>query len=476
MCPSVRSVCATVLLSGVFTAGVSAQPPAAPPKLTLISNVNIFDGVSGQLHRQRHVLVKDNLIETISDEPLAVIQTHNVTMIDGGGRTLMPGLIESHVHLNFQHMIGGYETVETRDWQEIGAMAAMAAHSLLMDGFTTVRDCGTLQSGMRRAIDSGNAVGPRIYNVGAVIGQTSGHGDWRPRGYRTLAGRRTSKVGQLGMTFIVDGYDATLSAARQNLANEASLLKIMISGGIFSTKDPLHTVQMTKQEIGAVVEAAEAWDTYVTAHVFNVSDVKRAIDIGVKEMLHIPFIDVETAQLMADKEIYYNPQLSQSTPEVLDATFGPEPSVNKSKAAIVQVAMSRIPGVLLQVPQLLERTAFGVDIVTNTPTNVLRARDHEIWFWADRFGNHQALKSMTSIGGNLMALTGKNNPYPDGKLGVIEEGAYADLLIVDGNPLDDITVIGGNPQLFDAPDRVAGGIPTIRLIMKDGTIYRNTLP
>ena len=276
------------------------------------------------------------------------------------------------------------------------------------------------------------------------------------------------------MTFIVDGYDQVLSASRQNLANGTSFIKTMISGGIFSNKDPLHTVQFNAAEIGAMVEAAAAWDTYVTAHVFNVSDVVRAIDLGVKGIMHIPFLDVKTAKLMAKNEVFYNPQLSQSTPEVLDALFGPNPSVGKSKAAVVQTAMANIPGVLLEVPKLLERTAFGVDVVTSTPANAIRTRDHEIWFWANKFGNHQALMSMTSIGGNLAALTGKNNPYPDGKLGVIEEGAYADILLVDGNPLEDITVIGGSEKLFDAPERVAGSISTMRLIMKDGKVYKNT--
>ena len=438
---------------------------------TLFTNVKVFNGVDDLL-LDVDVLVENNLIKAVGENVQA---NADATVIDGGGRTLMPGLIESHVHLNFQHMIGGYETAENRDWQEIGAMAAMVAHSLLQDGFTTVRDTGTLQSGIRRAVDRGDAIGPRIYNCGAVIGQTSGHGDWRQMGFRTLESRQEAKVAQLGMTFIVDGYDATLSASRQNFANGASFLKIMISGGIFSTKDPLHTVQMNAQEIGATVEAAEAWDTYVAAHVFNVSDVKRAIELGVKDMFHIPFIDKETAKLMVKNGVFYNPQLSQSTPEVLDAIFGPGESVNKSKAAVVQQAMANIPNVLLEVPKLLDTTTFGVDVVTQTPANALRARDHEIWFWADKFGNHQALKSMTSIGGKLAALTGKNNPYPAGKLGVIEEGAYADILLVDGNPLEDITVIGGNPRLFDAPDRGAGAIPTMRLIMKDGKIYKNTL-
>ena len=180
------------VLASIFSTHLSAQDQ--PPQQFLFTNVMVFDGTSAQL-RDVDVLVTGNVISQISEEPLAVIASTNMTVIDGGGRTLMRGIIESHVHLNFQHMLGGYETMENRDWQEIGAMAAMTAHSLLMDGFTTVRDPGTLQSGMRRAIDAGHAIGPRIYNAGAVISQTSGHGDWRQIGFRTLDSRRTFKAG-----------------------------------------------------------------------------------------------------------------------------------------------------------------------------------------------------------------------------------------------------------------------------------------
>lgn len=439
---------------------------------TLFTNVNIFDGTTDQLITGQDVLVEKNLISRIDEN---IVAGDTTTVIDGQGMTLMPGLIESHVHMNLQHMIGGYETMENRDWQEIGAMAAMVAHSLLMDGFTTVRDCGTLQGGMRRAIDRGDVIGPRIYSAIGVISQTSGHGDWRQLGFRTLASRNTYKAAQLGMTYIVDGYDATLSAARQNLANGAAFNKMMLSGGIFSSKDPLHTIQGTEEEIRAVVQASEAWGTYATAHIYNVSDAKRGIELGIKDIFHIPFLDVETATLMAEKSIFYNPQLSQSTPEVLEAIFGPAESVNKSKARVAQEGMAGIPDVLKAVPQLLETTVFGSDIVASTPANVIRGRDHEIWFWADKFGDHQALKCITSNAGKLAALTGKNNPYPDGKLGVVAEGAYADLLLVDGNPLEDISVIGGSEKLFDAPDRKAGEIKTMRLIMKGGRIYKNTI-
>ncbi|MBO9453040.1 amidohydrolase family protein [Tropicibacter sp. R16_0] len=438
----------------------------------LFTNVEVFDGRNPELIKNANVLVVGNLIAEVSDEPLAVA---NAEIIDGGGRTLMPGLIESHVHLNLQHMVGGYDTIESRDWQEIGAMAAYAAQSLLMDGFTTVRDPGATQDGIKRAIDRGDAIGPRIYASGAVISQTSGHGDFRLRGQTRLDDRYTFKAATLGMTHIVDGYDATLSAARQNLANGAVFNKMMLSGGVFSSKDPLHTVQGTDDEVRAVVEASAAWGTYATAHVNNPSDIQRGLRLGLGEIMHGQFLDEETAAMMEEAGVFYNPQLSVSSLEAIERTFGPEPSVNKSKSLQVAEGMARIPDILLKFPKLMEKTTFGVDTVTVTPANAMRNRDHEIWFWADKFGNLQTLKSMTSIGGDLAALTGLLNPYPAGPIGVIQEGAYADILLIDGNPLEDITLIGGSEALFEAPDRKPGDIPAMDLIMKDGVIYKNTL-
>ena len=452
---------------------VVAHAQDESPVQTLFTNVNIFNGTDNRLYEDHFVLVEGNLIKSISDS--AITPGANTTVIDGGGRTLMPGLIESHVHLNLQHMIGGYGTLEDRDWQEIGAMAAFTAHSLLMDGFTTVRDVGALQAGIRRAIDRGDAIGPRIYSAGAVISQTSGHGDWRLRGFNTLESRYTHKAAQLGLAYIVDGYDASLSAARQNLANGASLNKMMLSGGVFSSKDGLHTIQGTDEEVTAVVRASNDWGTYATAHVNNPSDIQRGLRLGLGEIMHGQFLDEQTAKMMVAAGVFYNPQLSVSSIEAIERTFGPGDSVNKAKAMQVAEGMARIPDILLKYPKLLEKSTFGVDTVTVTPANALRNRDHEVWFWADKFGNLQTLKSMTSIGGQLAALTGGQNPYPAGPLGVIEVGAYADILLINGNPLEDITLIGGSEALFEAPDRKAGEIPAMDLIMKDGVIYKSTL-
>ena len=318
-------------------------------------------------------------------------------------------------------------------------------------------------------------IGPRMYQAGGVISQTSGHGDFRLAGQRLLEERYTFKGYRLGFAYIVDGYDATLSAARQNLANGSTFLKMMMGGGIFSTKDPLHSKQSTDDEIRAVVEAAEAWDTYVTAHIYLPDHAQRAINLGLKEILHIPYLDVETAQMMADKGVFYNPQLSQSTPEVLEAIFGPRESINKAKARTTQIAMQETTKVIKQVPALLDTMVFGADVVTSTKANAIRTRDHEMWFWAENFGVLPTLKAMTANGGRLAALTGKLNPYPDGALGVIRPGAYADILLIDGNPLEDITLLGASALMFEASERQAGDIPAMDLIMKDGMIYKNEL-
>ena len=288
----IKAIGAALLIMTAIMAHASADEDGAPQ--TLFINVNIFDGVDGKLAMNRRVLVEGNLIKAIGDATLT--GNEKATIIDGGGRTLMPGLIESHVHVNLQHMIGGYDTIEHRDWQEIGAMGAVTARALLMDGWTTIRDPGASLTGINAVIDRGELDGPRMYQATAVIGQTAGHGDFRLKGQRRLQDRYTFKGGVLGMTHIVDGYDATLSAARQNLANGAEFNKMMMGGGIFSSKDPLHSRQSTDDEIRAVVEASAAWGTYTTAHIYLPEHARRAIRLGLKEILHIPYLDIETGQ------------------------------------------------------------------------------------------------------------------------------------------------------------------------------------
>ncbi len=236
----IRVICAAATCFALAGTTMAQEEPMP----ILFTNVNVWDGRSENLLENANVVVTGNLITTVSAEPLSVA---NARIMDGGGRTLMPGLIESHVHLNYQHMIGGYDTIERRDWQEIGAMGAATARALLMDGWTTIRDPGASLKGISDVIDRGEIVGPRLYQATAVIGQTGGHGDFRLKGQRRLSDRTTFRAGELGMTHIVDGRPDTLSAARQNLANGADFLKMMMGGGIFSSKDPLHSRQSSDE-------------------------------------------------------------------------------------------------------------------------------------------------------------------------------------------------------------------------------------
>ncbi|MDG1367555.1 MAG: amidohydrolase family protein, partial [Acidimicrobiales bacterium] len=266
-----------------------------PPGSTVFVNVDIFDGVHETLVSDAKVLVVDDRIDKIFTGELEGGGHH--TVIDGGGRTLMPGLIDSHVHFNHTIPGGGVTALEATTWDEIGATAVAGAYEHLMNGFTTARDAGGLGSGLKRTIDRGQLVGPRIYPSGAYISQTSGHGDLR---LASQTGPELTNLERLGITRLANGPDEVLAASREQLARGASQLKLMVGGGVSSEKDPLHSMQFTAEEISAAIEAAEAWGTYVLVHVYHDAHVRRAIDLGVRSIEHGHFITTETAELIKE--------------------------------------------------------------------------------------------------------------------------------------------------------------------------------
>ncbi|MFC3612792.1 amidohydrolase family protein [Lutimaribacter marinistellae] len=433
---------------------------------TLFTNVHVFDGINEQRIENASVLVEGNLIKTVSTD---AIEAPDATVIDGGGRTLMPGLIDSHTHFLFQ-LPGGVAAAEQTHWQYIGAMATYAAKEHLYNGFTTVREAGggAVGPGFKKAIDEGYIEGPRVYPSGAWIGQTSGHQDFVTYGQFDQS---ESNLYRLGISINADGADQVTAAVRKNLSLGASQIKIMVSGGVSSLKDPLHSSQMTEEEIRAAVDAAAAWDTYVMVHVYNDYDIQRALNNGVLSIEHGQFLTDETAKLAIEKGAFIVTNLAGSTQEVLThPLYGTEGSPIYVKTKQFLDGVANFKTVLNDNPEL--KVVFQTDLVFTLGYDLRRGIDFEKWTLADFVGNLRALRAMTSTAGELMALTGKQNPYPK-KLGVIEEDAYADILLVDGNPLEDITVIGANPEWFNAPEREE--VETIRLIMKDGVIYKNTL-
>ena len=433
---------------------------------TLIRNVSIFDGKTDSLTAAQDVLVEGELIKSIGAN-LAV--GSSVTVIQGGGRTLMPGLIDMHSHLAFSSP--SMVALENSTWEELGARIVLVAEDTLMDGFTTVRDAGGMHGrGVKKMVDMGELPGPRIFPSGGFIGATSSHGDVRFLTMRSpaLDGVNDSNMSRLELAFVVDGRADIMSAARRNLQLGATQLKMMGGGGVATEYDPWHSTTYTLDEMKAIVDVAEGYGSYVMAHLNQPESIDMALDAGVISIEHGFVIDEPTMKKLVKKGAYLSAQMTGTSREL--ATL---PSLTPENLRKLNLAQGQMQNFFTLVKKYKPNQVFAVDAVLASRDNYKRQRRHEIWLFAKHFGNFAMLKAATSTAGELATMTKLNN-YHAGKIGVIEEGAYADLLLVDGNPLADISVIGGNELWLKAPKPT--DIETIQIIMKNGVIYKNTLP
>jgi len=302
----------------------------------------------------------------------------------------------------------------------------------------------------------------------ANISQTSGHGDF---------GMPTQRKGETNMerleiARVVDGRQEVLQAGRRNFALGAHYLKVMVSGGVTSLKDPIYASQFSDDEISAAVETAEDWGSYVAVHVFQNPDLKRSLDLGVKVIDHGLNISEENMQLLVEKEAFFSPNLTALAPEALLHPAHQDPNFPSTKKFMT--LRSESTNLTKYVKKYKPTMVFNSDYVLMTGVPYRQSIDFTKFHVAREFGNFWALQTLTVNGGKLAKLTGPENPYQEGDLGVIKVGAYADILIVDGNPLEDIGAIGGVDKWFDATPRDQNVEP-IKLIMKDGKIYKNTL-
>jgi imidazolonepropionase-like amidohydrolase len=417
----------------------------------LFENVRVFDGTSARLSAPSNVLVVGNLIQSISSQAVAPPAGTTLVRIQGGGRTLMPGLIDNHVHIALS-TTGQADLLSPATTAEVlQARATAEAGDMLMRGFTSVRDMGGPLLTARPAIDKGELPGPRIYPSGAMISQTSGHGDSRlPQERSRRFFGEVSKGEQLGANYIADGRDEVLTATRENLRAGATQIKVMAGGGAASAYDPLDVTQYTLDEMKAAVEAASDWNTYVTVHAYTPRAVRRAVEAGVLCIEHGQLLDEDTMKLLADKGIWLSLQALDPAPPT-----APE-STRLKKAQVIDgtdnaFTWAKKYGVKL---------AWGTDYLFDPRQNARQAADIlklKQWFTAA-----EILKMVTHDNAQLLALSGPRNPYQAGKLGVVEAGAYADLLLVDGDPIANVDLIG-----YPAKNFV--------VIMKDGTVYKNTL-
>jgi imidazolonepropionase-like amidohydrolase len=416
----------------------------------LINNVQIFNG-KDEKTTLGNVLIADNLITKISTGPIMTNKSGNTKIIDGKGKFLMPGLIDNHMHLimcaaSQAELMDPNTTIES-----IEAKATYEAKALLLRGYTSIRDVGGPVFNIKRAIDNGKIEGPRIYPSGAMISQTSGHGDFRlPEEKSRRFGGKTSAGELLGVAFIADGRDEVLTATRENLRAGATQIKLMAGGGAASAYDPLDVAQYTLDEMKAAVEAASDWGTYVTVHAYTPKAVNRAIEAGVKCIEHGQLLDEESMKLLADRGIWLSLQALDEAPETATQ------DVKEKKHKVIQGTANAFTWA----KKYHIKLAFGTDYMFNPAGNKNQNLDClKLKEWLTPF---EILKMATHDNAELLALCGERNPYKAGKLGVIEEGAYADMILVDGNPLKKLDLVG-NPE------------KNFVLIVKDGVVYKNTL-
>jgi imidazolonepropionase-like amidohydrolase len=428
----------------------SAQRPAkaAEPPAVLFKDVRVFDGKSDKLTANTSVLVLGNKIAKLGGD---ITAPEKAIIIDGAGRTLMPGLIDAHWHA----MLVRPTPAEAITW-DVGygnLVAGAEATDTLLRGFTTVRDVGGPAFGLKRAIDEGVVAGPRIYPSGAVITVTSGHGDFRQPFElpRTLGGART-RMEQTGGSMVADSPDEVRLRTREQLMLGATQIKLTGGGGVASPHSPLDATTFTESELRAAVEAAENWGTYVTVHAYTPASIKRAISAGVKCIEHGHLMDEASAKLIAERGVWLS---IQPLPDELADAFPPG---SQQRAKAVEVFAGTDVAYRMARKHKL-KTAWGTDIIFSPG---LARRQGELLAKLERwYTPAEALAMATGTNAELLTLSGKRNPYP-GKLGVVEEDALADLILVDGDPLANIQLIADPGKNF-------------LVIMKDGKVYKNAV-
>ena len=443
MCAKTFSVLMICLNIGFPQAAETAE------NRTVIRDVRIWDGRSDDLSAPSSVLIVGNTIAGITRG--SENDSDDATIIDGGGRILIPGLIDAHTHIS---MVRGLTEIRNDfSWMYIGAVAGEEAHRMLLRGFTAVRDIGGPTTGLARAIDEGRLSGPRIYSSGALITQTSGHFDFRNRTetHPNMTGD-LNMMERLGWGYFADGTAEVTRAAREVLRTGATQLKVMAGGGVASNLDPIESIQYTPEELRAAVVAAANYGTYVAVHAYTDASIRQALEAGVMSIEHGMLIEEPTMKLMREKGAFLSPQAYIFSVEPKFDWFTDE---NRRKMRQVSDGLDR---------EMQLAKKHGVKVVFGTDMFGLgyqHLQSLEFGMRLKWFTPVEILRQATSTAAELLALSGVRNPYKEGPLGVIEEGAYADLLIVDGNPLEDIT-------LLEEPDA------NLVLIMKDGRVYKKS--
>ena len=382
----------------------------------LFQNARLLDPEASDLRDGMHVLVEDERIREVSDRPIIASAAQ---ALDLAGRVLMPGLIDAHIHVYLSEVDIG--RLAEMPLSLMAARAGPLMRARLDRGFTTVRDTGGADWGIREAVATGQMTGPRLFIAGRALSQTGGHGDFRLRTDGGETCQCCSGVTQISR--IVDGVPQMLQAVRDELRKGADHIKIMVSGGVASPRDPLEATQFTREEISAAVGEATAWGTYVASHAYGADAIRRAVECGVRSIEHGNFLDAETARLMRERGAFLVPTLiAYDAMKRRGRELGlPPVSLEKNErvlaAGLRSLEIAKAAGVPI---------GYGSDLLGRLQNDQAR----EFLSRAEALTPLEIIRSATVVNARLLRR--------EGELGAIRPGAFADLLVVEGNPLRDL--------------------------------------
>jgi len=409
--------------------------------MIVFEHADVLDPAAGRLLKDRFVAVHGETIEAVSEAPLPV--PAGARVIDAAGRVLMPGLIDCHVHcLASQVNLGRLASLPN-------VLAALRAvpllRGMLVRGFTTVRDAGGADFSLAEATRTGVIEGPRIFPSGKALSQTGGHGDFRERSDVIEPCACTPKLGSIAR--VADGVDAVRLAAREEIQKGATQIKIMASGGAASPNDPIHWLGYSEDEIRAIVEEAANAGTYVMAHAYTGRAIARAVRCGVRTIEHGNLVDADAAAVMAELGAIAVPTLA--TYEALATEGAALGFPAESVAKIVSVRADGLRSLEI-FARAGVRMAFGSDLLGETQ----RLQGDEFALRARVLGAAEAIRAATTHAAFVLRM--------EGRLGTVAAGALADLLLVDGNPLENIDLLRGQGE-------------SLPLIMQAGRIVKDSL-
>jgi imidazolonepropionase-like amidohydrolase len=403
-------------------------------------NFEMLDPAAGDLRGGRELVVEGDTIKEISAKPIRLEQAD---IIDCGGRTLMPGLIDSHVHVVLSEVV--IRNMESVPLTLMTARAAELMRKMLDRGFTSVRDTGGADWGLKEAAEKWLLAGPRLFIAGRAIGPTGGHSDGRRR---TDFGVRCQCCNALSFSMgVADGIAEVRRAVREEMRQGCDQVKIMMSGGVASPYDPLDSLQFSEGEVAAAVEEARAFGRYVCAHAYTPQAITRAANAGVRTIEHGNLIDDASAKLMAEKKMFLVANLvTYFEMKKHAAEYGMNADMLAKNDLVIDGALKSL--------EICKRHGVPVAYGTDLLGQLQVAQSNEFTLRAEVLSPAEIIRSATTIGAEVVRM--------EGKLGCLKPGALADLIVVDGNPLKDLTLLQDEGK-------------HLSVIMKGGRFHKNRL-